>query len=627
MAPADDRMTDLVSELAEEHLDRWLALGRRGRAGARRGAAALAADDEAIRRNIAERDPANVMGDRYFGAETTQRLVRALWGGDRGCPRPEALTPHAGPRASARPSRSPGVEAPYDTAHLTSATRRRPPQDDVERMSGMLAADPAGAPYPVVVLVPGVNVAAETYRWLAVATRRGRLRRASPTTGSATLFPGQYGLTPGVDLDAVTPEGYGTRPTTPGPRRDPRGAARADPPSVARGPARPRQGRPGRPLGRRHRRAAVGLARVVPDGPRGRRPTARTPWRPSSSATRPAPCCRRRSRPRCCSSAAPHDGVVAASAIRYGEAARRPRARPDRADLARGAAAHHRGLAGAARRTRATCCPAYPEDPTSARGFLEEPDRRRSSDERLRDVLAEVVTTFLAAHLRATPDAKAALDRLAGPPPDRARRPPAPLERDDRCSRTSGTASSSAPTCRSASPKKVKVLGQQLVLYRKPSDGSVVAMSDLCVHRGAALSGGERQGRLHRLPVPRLGVRAPTARCRRSRRTPTRASRARRASTPTRSSRSTCSSGSSWATCPRRSARRSRTGRPSTTPRPTAPSPATFLWKSNYERILENGVDIAHTPFVHARRRSATRRSPRCRSSRSRPRRGTARRR
>ena len=25
-----------------------------------------------------------------------------------------------------------------------------------------------------------------------------------------------------------------------------------------------------------------------------------------------------------------------------------------------------------------------------------------------------------------------------------------------------------------------------------------------------------------------------------------------------------------------------------------------FLWKSNYERILENGVDIAHTPFVHA---------------------------
>ena len=29
------------------------------------------------------------------------------------------------------------------------------------------------------------------------------------------LFPGQYGLTPGVDLEAVTPEGYGSKPTTP----------------------------------------------------------------------------------------------------------------------------------------------------------------------------------------------------------------------------------------------------------------------------------------------------------------------------------------------------------------------------------------------------------------------------
>ena len=45
-------------------------------------------------------------------------------------------------------------------------------------------------------------------------------------------------------------------------------------------------------------------------------------------------------------------------------------------------------------------------------------------------------------------------------------------------------------------PSKVKVLGQQLVIYRKPSDGTVVAMSDLCVHRGAALYPGEFAGRL-----------------------------------------------------------------------------------------------------------------------------------
>ncbi|MFD1827360.1 MULTISPECIES: oxidoreductase [Mumia] len=87
MAPAGEEMTKLVTEVAEEHLDRWLGWVDAAEAVPVAERAALAADDEAIRRNIAERDPANVMGDRYFGAETTQRLVRALWGGDRTLPR------------------------------------------------------------------------------------------------------------------------------------------------------------------------------------------------------------------------------------------------------------------------------------------------------------------------------------------------------------------------------------------------------------------------------------------------------------------------------------------------------------------------------------------------------------
>jgi hypothetical protein len=32
---------------------------------------------------VADRDPANVIGVRFFGEEMTERLVRALWGGDR----------------------------------------------------------------------------------------------------------------------------------------------------------------------------------------------------------------------------------------------------------------------------------------------------------------------------------------------------------------------------------------------------------------------------------------------------------------------------------------------------------------------------------------------------------------
>jgi hypothetical protein len=83
-----DKMIEFGPALAERHLDRWLAWVDEAPAVPAEERAALAATDEATRRNIAERDPANVMGDRLFGEETTGALVRALWGGDRQLPRP-----------------------------------------------------------------------------------------------------------------------------------------------------------------------------------------------------------------------------------------------------------------------------------------------------------------------------------------------------------------------------------------------------------------------------------------------------------------------------------------------------------------------------------------------------------
>jgi hypothetical protein len=50
--------------------------------------AALAKRDLGIRRAIAERDPANVVGEQLFGKEIADKLVRGLWGGDRLSPRP-----------------------------------------------------------------------------------------------------------------------------------------------------------------------------------------------------------------------------------------------------------------------------------------------------------------------------------------------------------------------------------------------------------------------------------------------------------------------------------------------------------------------------------------------------------
>jgi hypothetical protein len=88
MAPSDDQMTELATELAERALDRWLAWVDEAEEVPLDERAALAESDLATRRNIAERDPANDMGDRFFGREMTDKLVRALWGGDRELPRP-----------------------------------------------------------------------------------------------------------------------------------------------------------------------------------------------------------------------------------------------------------------------------------------------------------------------------------------------------------------------------------------------------------------------------------------------------------------------------------------------------------------------------------------------------------
>jgi hypothetical protein len=88
LAPADQRTTDLVAELAEEHLERWIGWVDEAEQVPAEERAQLAENDLLTRRNIAERDPANEMGERFFGPDMTTTLIRALWGGDRQLPRP-----------------------------------------------------------------------------------------------------------------------------------------------------------------------------------------------------------------------------------------------------------------------------------------------------------------------------------------------------------------------------------------------------------------------------------------------------------------------------------------------------------------------------------------------------------
>ncbi len=83
-----DRNLEIVERTLRTHVDRWLGWVDAAPAVPEQEREALRATDERIRRDIADRDPANVMGVRLFGQETTDKLVRGLWGGDRKLPRP-----------------------------------------------------------------------------------------------------------------------------------------------------------------------------------------------------------------------------------------------------------------------------------------------------------------------------------------------------------------------------------------------------------------------------------------------------------------------------------------------------------------------------------------------------------
>ena len=149
-------------------------------------------------------------------------------------------------------------------------------------------------------------------------------------------------------------------------------------------------------------------------------------------------------------------------------------------------------------------------------------------------------------------------------------------------------------------PTKLQVLGQQLVAFREKRSGKVIVMSDLCVHRGGALSGGwqdekgclvcpyhgweyDAEGKAVKIPANLEGRPIPK--------------KARVDSYPTQEKYHFV-----WVFL----------GDLPEEERPPLPDwddlfepgrfraiHGEFLWKANYERVLENGVDIAHTPWVH----------------------------
>ncbi|WP_420638457.1 Rieske 2Fe-2S domain-containing protein [Candidatus Poriferisocius sp.] len=153
-------------------------------------------------------------------------------------------------------------------------------------------------------------------------------------------------------------------------------------------------------------------------------------------------------------------------------------------------------------------------------------------------------------------------------------------------------------------PIQAPVHGHDLVLWRGP-DGMVNAQSDLCIHRGGSLAGGtvvgdcircpyhgwrfDRQGTCVEIPANRPDLPIPK--------------RARIDTYP-------CVEryGFVWVflgdlppderpPVPALDGLEEHTAAKAEGYRPIF---GDFTWQANYDRVLENAVDIAHTPFVHA---------------------------
>jgi pimeloyl-ACP methyl ester carboxylesterase len=115
-------------------------------------------------------------------------------------------------RAAHGAVRVPNLESPHDTVHFRLFHPAALSGDDAERLTGNVPPDPSDAPWPVVLMLPGINIGPEGYRWLAIElAERGCAVVTMALVGET--MPGVVGITPGLDLEACRPEHYGTRPT------------------------------------------------------------------------------------------------------------------------------------------------------------------------------------------------------------------------------------------------------------------------------------------------------------------------------------------------------------------------------------------------------------------------------
>jgi dienelactone hydrolase len=115
-------------------------------------------------------------------------------------------------RAIYRVAPIPGAPAPYDRINLKIYYPARFGDTPEERNSGVIPARAEAGPYPVVILLPGINLGPENTAWLAL-----KLADAGYITVTATSIseemPGYISISPGLLFDQLKPAGYGKAPS------------------------------------------------------------------------------------------------------------------------------------------------------------------------------------------------------------------------------------------------------------------------------------------------------------------------------------------------------------------------------------------------------------------------------
>ena len=121
---------------------------------------------------------------------------------------------NTGPRVRAlyRASCIESAAAPYDRVLSKLYYPAEYGDSAGERNSGVIPARDEGAPFPVLILFPGINVGPESYSWLARGLAENNIVFLS-FSYIAEELPGYISLSPGLELDALTPGNYAKKPS------------------------------------------------------------------------------------------------------------------------------------------------------------------------------------------------------------------------------------------------------------------------------------------------------------------------------------------------------------------------------------------------------------------------------